>query len=79
MHCIPPRPAGAIEERNRQTQGKRKLSAWEAKDLREEVFIPAGHATPHGDAFLVLDLLQESDGEAFQPGNIVAGFESGIA
>ena len=53
--------------------GERKLDPFQAKDLRQVVGVPAGHATAHGDAFFVLTLLQQADGESFQPGNIIGG------
>jgi hypothetical protein len=40
-----------VHGRDRQSrQGKRNLSAWYGKDLREEVVVPTCHAAPHGNA-----------------------------
>lgn len=52
-------------------QGKRKLAAFDTKDLQHEVVAPAGHSSAHDDAFLAVDLLEKPDREAFQPGHIV--------
>jgi hypothetical protein len=41
--------------------------------LRKIIGIPACHASPHGDAFFVVALFEQTDGEPFQPGNIVGG------
>jgi hypothetical protein len=54
-------------------QGKRTLIPCQANNLREVVAIPPCHATPHGDTLFVVLLLEEADGEAFQPGKVVCG------
>jgi hypothetical protein len=54
-------------------QGKRTLIPCQANNLREVVAIPPCHATPHGDTLVVVLLLEEADGEAFQPGKVVCG------
>ena len=40
--------------------------------MREKVVVPACHSLSHG-AFLVVDLLEDAEGEAFKPGRIVTG------
>ena len=52
-------------------QGCRILSYIQGKDLREVIDVPARHSSAHGDTFFVLATLEQTDGEAFQPGQIV--------
>ena len=54
-------------------QGGRRLTPWQAKDLRQVLGIPACHSATHGNTFLVINLLQQAYGEAFQPCHIVCG------
>jgi len=54
-------------------QGKRKLNGFDSKDLHQVVDVPSCHSSSHGDAFLVVLLLQEANREAFQPCQVVGG------
>ena len=51
-----------IEE---EKQGKRILSHWNSKHLRQVFGIPSCHSPSHGDAFFVFALLEQADGEPF--------------
>lgn len=46
-------------------QGRRTLSRWYSKHLREEIWIPASHSAHHRDALLNVNLLEQADCEAF--------------
>ncbi len=46
------------------------LSGWYSKELGEEVGFPSCHWAAHGDAFLVIDLLQQAHCKAFEPRKI---------
>ena len=46
-------------------QGGRTLNSCNANDLREVVDIPTSHSAAHGDAFFILALLEQTNGEAF--------------
>ncbi|TWT84318.1 hypothetical protein CA13_57950 [Planctomycetes bacterium CA13] len=50
-----------------QFQGGRTLSRWYAKDFGKELGVPSGHASSHRNTFLVVDLLEKADREAFEP------------
>lgn len=51
--------------------GKRTLSLWYSKDLRQIVEVPTGNTTTHRDAVLVILLFEKTQSEAFQPCKVV--------
>lgn len=54
--CIGFRASPINEVIARPPQGRRMLTRWYPKDLREEVRVPARHSATHGDAFFVVNL-----------------------
>ena len=53
------------------TQGQRTLSLLCGQDLQQEVVVPAGNFAFSFDAVLRWVLLQQADGEAAEPGEVV--------